>query len=310
MTEHYTNVPEELKGIPRWVAWRGALIGGKYKKVPIRPDGRSASSTDPATWCPFEGVRHIPPTHRWGVGFVLGDGIAGIDLDNCITGGCLSDMAQWVVDAFPGTYGETSPSGTGIHLFIHVNGGVPNVASRKAGSGLEFYTNGRYFTITGRIGAVCPSCIKSFDTEYIERILQEINGRKSEPVAHTYPIQGVVRFAGTDADIVSIASRARNGRIFDLLMGGDTSRYSGDNSTADIALAGILAFYSKDANQIERIMRSSGLSREKWDNRPEYLKNAIGRALANSRGGFVPDTTKSKLQAHGAGIIEGWVKNS
>lgn len=49
-----------------------------------------------------------------GVGFVLGDGIGGIDEDNCRDAdGKLFGRGQDVSDQFRASYAEVSPSGTG-----------------------------------------------------------------------------------------------------------------------------------------------------------------------------------------------------
>jgi hypothetical protein len=63
-------------------------------------------------------------------------------------------------------------------------------------------------------------------------------------------------------------------------MKGSTTGYKSD-SEADMALASILSFYTgNDAAQMERIMRSSGLSRKKWDENAGYLPRTIEAAIA------------------------------
>ena len=55
----FDDVPEALRARPQWVLWRIEHKPGQKKptKVPYRPDGQHASTTDPATWSSFEVVR-------------------------------------------------------------------------------------------------------------------------------------------------------------------------------------------------------------------------------------------------------------
>ena len=50
-----SNVPEALRALRQWVAWRYVRRDGKQTKCPVKPTkGGSASSTDPTTWGTFE----------------------------------------------------------------------------------------------------------------------------------------------------------------------------------------------------------------------------------------------------------------
>ena len=46
---------------------------------------------------------------------------------------------------------------------------------------------------------------------------------------------------------------------------GDTAPYGEDDSAADFALLGVLKFYTRGHDQLDRIMRASTLRRPKWD---------------------------------------------
>lgn len=71
----------------------------------------------------------------------------------------------------------------------------------------------------------------------------------------------------SDADLIAMASRARNGSKFSSLMRGEWCGHA-SQSEADQALCSTLAFWTaKDAEQMDRIFRQSGLMREKWDER-------------------------------------------
>jgi primase-polymerase (primpol)-like protein len=109
-----------------------------------------ASSTNPATWSPFDVARNSNAGD--GLGFVLtGDGIACIDLDHCIVNGALEPWAQAIIDQCSGTYVEVSMSGTGLHVF-----GYATVGVGRRRDGVEMYDRGRYIAVTGRRWRRCP----------------------------------------------------------------------------------------------------------------------------------------------------------
>ena len=74
-------------------------------------------------------------------------GYTGADLDGCITEvGSYTPLASEVV-LFSETYGEVSPSGTGLHFLIEGTVG-PTIVRKDIG--VELYHEARYFTVTGR----------------------------------------------------------------------------------------------------------------------------------------------------------------
>lgn len=79
-----------------------------------------------------------------GVGILLGDGLTGVDLDDCVEGGTLNAFAKETVAAL-NSYAEISPSGTGIKIFL-----LANLGKNYAQPGVEIYGFGRYFTVTGQ----------------------------------------------------------------------------------------------------------------------------------------------------------------
>lgn len=135
-------IPAELRSQPRWI--RHSAI-----KVPLTTTGRSASSTDAATWTTFAAASasHVGA----GLGFVLnGDGIVCIDLDHCVdASGRIAEWAQQIVDASAGTYIEVSPSGAGLHVW----GRGETRRGRRIRSedrAIEVYGDGRYLTVTAQ----------------------------------------------------------------------------------------------------------------------------------------------------------------
>ncbi|WP_334152985.1 hypothetical protein [Microbacterium sp.] len=133
----------DLIGLDRWVRW--ALVDGKKK--PLTIDGWAASSTNADTWSSYlEAKRSSIGT---GLGFVLaGDGIGCYDLDHVIVDGELMPAAQRFLDQHPGWLVEISPSGEGLHVWVYAES-QPGWRRAIDGISVEFYTRGRYMTMTG-----------------------------------------------------------------------------------------------------------------------------------------------------------------
>lgn len=88
-----------------------------------------------------------------GIGFALGNGWQGIDLDKIDANG-LSHLA----DQLPG-YVERSPSGKGLHA-IGYGESFENLNANS--SGVEAYCSKRFFTVTGDQGRSTIECIAAF----------------------------------------------------------------------------------------------------------------------------------------------------
>ena len=88
-----------------------------------------------------------------GIGFALGDGWQGIDLDKVDSNG----LAHLVSD-LPG-YVECSPSGKGWHAIGY---GLPFENMGSDSSGIEAYSGRRFFTVTGNEGHGTPVCLAEF----------------------------------------------------------------------------------------------------------------------------------------------------
>lgn len=115
------------------------------RKRPITVDGRPASSTDPRTWSTYREAARA--TVGDGLGFVLGDGIACLDLDNCLDERGRPDArARAILDRVPDAYVEISPSGRGLHIW----GVAPEQPGRRR-IAYEAYSTGRYITVTGNV---------------------------------------------------------------------------------------------------------------------------------------------------------------
>ena len=278
------NIPQEMKDLPRWVLFSlfENVYSKRLEKLPWSVNGKMADITNPETWTTFDralAVLRKNNTYR-GLGFVLGDGIFGIDLDHVISeDGTMEPWAAEIIRMMD-SYTELSPSGTGVH--IYARGKIPP-KDRKNGK-VEMYDERRYFTVTGNVyGDLKPLSERtkeaaSVHRQYLKRDRRENMQQNTAAVAYV---------ASRDVEeLVKRAEKAKNGDKFSLLYKGTASGYA-SQSQADQALCNILAFYSGgDRTLIDAAFRSSGLMRPKWDSRrgnTTYGEMTIEKALASVR---------------------------
>lgn len=175
----FDAIPNQLKKTPRWVLWRYVLIGEtpkqKWSKLPVQPSGKSASSTEKATWSDFFTVMEAYERGQFdGVGFVFDgtDNLVGIDLDDCYdpTNGFTNAALQHIADSVEG-YMEVSPSGTGVKIFTYADLQAGHVDHSK---GLEIYKSGRYFTVTGhKLSGEIPTSLQDLTPHIPERTIRQ-----------------------------------------------------------------------------------------------------------------------------------------
>lgn len=276
------SIPIELRLFPQWVVWRyGALrSSGKREKKPYSPrTGREARANDSTTWGSFEEAVDALRDGDWdGIGFYFSetDPFVFIDLDDCRNPktAALSPSAEQTI-ADMATYTEISPSGTGIHLILQ---GKLGKRTRHRTADIEVYDCSQFATITGAHLPNTPTRIESRQKE----LTAWYNANFADfplPLLSSIP----QRTGLADEEILKLAraARGKNGKRFHALFDeGDTAGY-GSRSEVDMALAGLLVFYTSDTEQIERLMRQSALLRPKWNRAGnDYLERTIAAALA------------------------------
>lgn len=261
-------VPDELAQQPRWVNWRYTLRAGKATKVPVNPrSGRNAATDRPSTWGALDdALAHYQNSRDVsGIGYnQRGTDVVGVDLDNCLdAGGNLAPWAAEIVSQF-GTYTEISPSGRGIRMFGR--GRKPGQRERSSRlPGVELYDGDstRYLTFTGAHVPGTP-----LDVVDVTAPLADLYGRMFGDVASAAPTPPPAQPVNLDdAELIARAIAAKNGARFAALWSGDRSAHS-SASEADYALVGALLFWTAgDVARADRLFRSSGLMRDKWDRR-------------------------------------------
>lgn len=145
----YSTIPAVLRAERRWVCWK-YVLNDKTKWVKTPVNARSlgnAQSSNPATWCDYDTAFDAAFFDREiaGLGFMLGDGWVGIDVDDCYAAGAFSATASDILGTVPG-YAELSPSGNGVKIFLR---GTAPQSSADHARGIELYDSGRFFTVTG-----------------------------------------------------------------------------------------------------------------------------------------------------------------
>jgi putative DNA primase/helicase len=189
----FDGMDEMMKAESRWVLWRLDWKNDRWAKVPYQPSGRRARTNDRATWSSFAAAAIAYTNGRFdGIGFVLGDGWVGGDIDGCRNpqGGEINSVAQELLSAFT-TYADVSPSGTGAKWIGR--GKWHSKQNRKVlpnGQEVEVYSAGRYFTVTGnRIGSHSVHDIQ----ESLDRLADQLFGESgaAHPPIPTVPEQPV-----------------------------------------------------------------------------------------------------------------------
>lgn len=301
----YENIPQELKQLNQWVCWRVEKRNGKLAKAPINAKtGGYAMSNNPSTWTDFETAVKESVKYN-GIGFMLGNGIFGIDLDDMddeiekFKNGDSNNIVSEFIHSL-GSYAEYSPSGKGIHIIC--KGKLPPGGRRKGK--FEFYESGRFFTMTGNIASEytqvvdCTETVKYLHSKYI-----------GVPNNSTITRQAPRSLDLDEQQIIEIALKSKQGQAFSTLFNGFWEGLYPSQSEADLAFANMLAFWTgRDKQKMDSIFRKSGLMRPKWDSKRgerTYGDYILDTAIRDCREVFTPG---SGIDDYGITILDNKVK--
>jgi primase-polymerase (primpol)-like protein len=302
------TLPEGLTTRDQWLCWRTEKRDGKQTKVPVDPTSEAfASTTDSSTWSDFETASDhasATATEIDGLGFVFTDDdpIVGVDLDDCRIPetGTTREWATDIIDRLD-SFTEISPSGTGYHILVE--GSLPD--GRNRNGDIELYETARFFTVTGEHVETTPTTIETRPSE-LEAVHREHVREESTAAESTTPPDPEQPASSlSDEALVERAKAAANGEKFSRLWRGSTAGYD-SHSEADMALCSLLAFWTGgDGTQMDRLFRSSGLMRDKWDERhfadgSTYGEKTIERAIAGTDECYDP-TAVEETPANEAG---------
>lgn len=276
-------IPQELKELKQWVCWT-------QDKIPKNPyTGGNAMANNPSTWSDYDTACNAVKKYGFdGVGFEFAPPYFGVDLDKCIDD---TDFVDEFVEGLQ-SYNEISRSGNGIHIICK---GILPDGNRRRGR-VEMYSEGRYFIMTGKQYndryteiADCTERIKVLHSKYLPDLTPA-----------TIRDTQFVRLELSDTDIIDKARSCKTGQVFQLLYSGGWQGIFNSQSEADLALCGQLAFWcQKDEEQIDRIFRSSGLMRSKWDEKRgavTYGQMTITKAVASCGEVYTPQRGSSDTE--------------
>lgn len=283
MRYDYSKIPNELKKEKNWVCWT-------VDKLPKNPHtGQNAQSNNPSTWGTFEEALNACDKYNFdGVGFVFDDKkYFGVDLDKCIDD---DDLVTEFVETL-GSYTEYSKSNLGIHIIC--KGKLPEGRRRKGN--VEMYCTGRYFCCTGNV----------FDDKYVDikdctESIKVLHGKylfEERPKVAPRVFQAVDL---SDNEILEKARNCKTGGLFQLLYSGQWQGLYASQSEADLSFCNMLAFWcQKDACKMDRIFRTSGLMRDKWDKyRGQYTygQKTIEQAISHCVDVYEPQVVKNDTE--------------
>ena len=269
---NFINIPAELKNGCRFCVWKMEKGTGKstrLTKVPYNPvTGGKAQTNNADTFAPFAEVMKSYAMGGYdGIGIRVAAGIGAIDIDHCIReDGSLNDVAASVLGIFKDAYFERSPSGSGLRGFFRVEEDfvfdktVYYINNRT--HGLEVYlpeATNRFVTVTGnqyRAGSV------PLDMSSLQTVLDSFMKRKTQVTnTHIEPCSYL-----TDEQVIEHAKASASGERFMDYYEGNWQKYFDNQSDADMGFLSMLSFWCGcDEEQIDRIFRSSGMMRAKWD---------------------------------------------
>jgi len=278
-------IPQELIDRKQWILWRLEYRSNQDKptKVPYQINGKKASSTDSATWTSHNtALKVYQDTNKYsGIGYVLSDDdpYVIIDLDDCFDGNRqLIGKNKEIVDSIA-SYTEISQSGNGLHIVVKGEN-IKGFNNRK--ESIEMYSQARFFAMTGD---VYEDFTTIDDNNVIVQYLHDTYNTGSSK-EHTEIVEDQPQNHSDDELVNKIRNSKQSEKFSSLYDKGDISNYDSD-SEADYGLACILAWWTKNANQIERLMRGSALYRDKWDEHSDYLRGrTIQNALQTVKGGY------------------------
>lgn len=262
----YESIPQELKELKQWVCWKGIpdeSRQGKLKKIPINPYTMGqAQSNNSETWADFKTALKSSKKVS-GIGFMFANGYFGVDIDDISEDiekykeGETDNIVSEFIDGLQ-TYSEYSVSQKGIHLIC--KGKLPPQGRRRGN--VEMYESGRYFIMTGNIAAKysnikdCTEAIKVLHEKYIG------GGQTPSIIVNTPPL------TINEDTVIELAKKSKQGQIFTDLYNGNWQCYFKSQSEADLSFCNTLAFWcQRDERLMDKIYRSSGLMRAKWNRR-------------------------------------------
>lgn len=217
-------------------------------------------------------------------------GLTAIDIDDCINADHqLNRSAADIISRLSNQYIEYSVSGKGLHILTC--GTVPkDFNHRTADYEIELYHGERaqFIALTFRVYDKHrnePSSSQAALTGIYEKY-KPAEKTEAKPIIrddNRIDPEDSLTLAWSDEELIHRieTSTAHNFDFIALYHDGDMEKYGNDHSAADMALCGILAFWTdRNPERIDSLFRQSALMRDKW-NRDDYREQTITAAVNN-----------------------------
>jgi putative DNA primase/helicase len=296
-TLHTNCLLQVLRQYPNWVQWKYELVDGHWKKPPYQLRSvRKAWTTVPAHWCLYADWFAC----AFKLGFVLSKecNLICIDLDNKKNNPALYDLHRRILADFNDTYIEYSPSHKdglnyidGAHIWC--TGTLDKNGYKPPGTGVEFYCNVRFITVTFNALRNVPL---TDGTERCAKWIAELvphkpsNGRAKIPTC----LGGVVGGGDRHPNIWDLRNQPET--LSDVailrrfiarpdhekcthLHNGKWQHLYPSQSEADQAFCNIIAYYTDDPVQVARVFMHSRLADTISRHQPQYLWRTIDTAF-------------------------------
>ena len=211
-----------------------------------------------------------------------------------------------ILSLFDITYAEKSPSGKGLHIIAKVD--LIKIPKNKDGTKIneKYYQKNPHNKIECYIGELTNRFFTFTENVIVDKSINDCT-EQLLTFLDTYMLKETKEKTVADSDIIDIActdiieiiKKSEQAEKFKkLYFEGDISDYDEDDSSADLALCDIFAFYcGEDTEIIDKLFCGSKLYREKW-NRTDYKFNTIKKAISFCKGKFYKNGVNFKLLAN------------
>ena len=297
----------DLKKEKTWICWNYIEDeDGKKTKKPISYKNTATGTSEEysKTWCTYDEAKTAKEKYGFdGIGFIIPKDYFGIDIDKRdFEDAIMKD----ILSLFDITYAEKSPSGKGLHIIAKVD--LIKIPKNKDGTKIneKYYQKNPHNKIECYIGELTNRFFTFTENVIVDKSINDCT-EQLLTFLDTYMLKETKEKTVADSDIIDIActdiieiiKKSEQAEKFKkLYFEGDISDYDEDDSSADLALCDIFAFYcGEDTEIIDKLFCGSKLYREKW-NRTDYKFNTIKKAISFCKGKFYKNGVNFKLLAN------------
>lgn len=292
LIEKYESIPAEMKTQCRWMCFK--ITDGKKMPVSVH-SGKVVSVTDSENWADYGTAlkyleKHQSEVSSLGYVFAEGDGMVGIDLDDCLNeeGKPCNELVKELVER-TNTYVERSISGTGLHFYVYgklysEKGIKLNTNLSPHGFGVEVYDKARCFVVTGDSYRQKDDESVVADQPFIDYVVSLIPARNSQPPTFNSATINPEDVEISDEIQAQLEERLNAIPKFKSLWDGE--RPKGNESSDDMALIYQLCRITTVESEVMALFfrsehyQSKDEKHKRKCNRPDYLPRTIASALA------------------------------